>query len=152
MKISISKTDKPIGLASDHAGFEMKQHVIELFESNGIKYTDFGTYTTESVDYPDFAHKLGRALEAADSEYGITFCGTGNGINMVMNKYPKVRSALCWNVDIARLARQHNNANALSLPARFITKEECLAMVEVFFNTEFEGGRHQTRIDKIPVC
>lgn len=152
MKVSIAKTDKPIGLASDHAGFEMKQHVIKLFEASGIKFTDFGTFSAESVDYPDYAHKLGQALEADDCEYGITFCGSGNGINMVMNKYQDVRSALCWNVEIVKLARQHNNANALSIPARFITKEACLEMVEVFFNTPFEGGRHQTRINKIPIC
>lgn len=148
---SISKTDKPIGLASDHAGYELKAQVIKLFQDSNIAYEDYGTYNTDSVDYPDFAHQLGAAIENGDCEYGISFCGTGNGINMVMNKYAKVRSALCWNVDIARLARQHNDANGLSLPARFVSIEEGLELVEVFFSTPFEGGRHQIRIDKIPI-
>lgn len=152
MKNLISKTDKPIGLAGDHAGFEMKAAVIKLFEESGIKYIDFGSYSTESVDYPDFAHKLANAIDNGESEYGITFCGTGNGINMVMNKHQKVRSGLCWNTEIAELVRKHNNANALSMPARFISIEEGLRIVEKFFSTEFEGGRHQTRIDKIPLC
>lgn len=151
MKDTISKTDKPIGLAADHAGFELKQQVMDMFDQSGIKYINYGTDGPESVDYPDFAHKLGQAIQNGECEYGITFCGSGNGINMVMNKYSKIRSALCWDVDIVKLAREHNNANALSLPARFLTKEEGLKMVEVFFNTPFDGGRHQIRIDKIPI-
>lgn len=152
MKVSIAKTDKPIGLASDHAGFEMKQHIIELFKASGIKFTDFGTFSTESVDYPDFAHKLGTAIDTEECELGMTICGSGNGISMAINKHPKVRAALCWTLEIAKLAREHNNANVLSLPARFISNDECDAMVEAFFNTPFEGGRHQNRIDKIPLC
>lgn len=153
MKIinSISTTDKPIGLACDHAGYELMQLIVKSFDENGIKYQNFGTYGTESVDYPDYAHQLGKAIENGDCEFGITACGTGNGINMVMNKYSKVRSALCWEVEIAKLVRQHNDANGLSLPARFITKEEGLEMVKVFFSTAFEGERHKKRIDKIPI-
>lgn len=151
MKNLIAKTDKPIGLACDHAGYELKNHVINMFKESNIAYIDFGTFGTESVDYPEFAHKLGYAIDNGECEFGITFCGTGNGINMAINKHPKVRSALCWNVDIAKLARQHNNANALSLPARFISKEEGLEMVKTFFSTDFEGGRHQKRIDAIPL-
>lgn len=151
MKNSISTTDKPIGLACDHAGFEIKEYIKSVFDESNIKYVDFGAFGTESVDYPDFAHKLGEALNSGECEFGITVCGTGNGINMTINKHPKVRSALCWNVEIVKLAREHNNANALSLPARFISKEECYKMVETFFNTQFDGGRHQTRINKIPL-
>lgn len=151
MKNLIAKTDKPIGLAADHAGYELKAYVIKLLEESGIEYIDFGTFGTESVDYPDFAHKLGEAIDNGDCEFGITFCGTGNGINMAINKHAKVRSALCWNLEIAKLARQHNNANALSLPARFLDKDKALEMVEAFFSTDFDGGRHQQRIDKIPL-
>lgn len=152
MKVTISKTDRPIGLASDHAGFEMKQHIIETFKNSGIKFIDFGTFSTDSVDYPDFAHKLGTAIDKGECELGITLCGSGNGISMAINKHQKVRAALCWTLEIAKLARQHNNANVLSLPARFISLDECDKMVEAFFNTPFEGGRHQNRIDKIPLC
>lgn len=151
MKNLIAKTDKPIGLACDHAGYELKNDVIEMFKQNDIKYIDFGTFGPESVDYPEFAHKLGSAIDNEECEFGITLCGTGNGINMTINKHPKVRSALCWNLEITKLARQHNNANALSLPARFISKEEGLEMIRTFFSTEFEGGRHQRRIDEIPL-
>lgn len=149
MKITISSTNKPIGIACDHAGFEMKEYIKTLFDESNIKYVDFGTFGTESVDYPDFAHKLGAAIDNNDCEFGITLCGSGNGINMTINKHAKVRAALCWSAEIAKLAREHNNANAISLPARFISKEECKEMVEIFFNTSFEGGRHQNRIDKI---
>lgn len=147
----ISPTEKPIGLCSDHAGFEMKAFLMKLFDEAGVKYEDFGTYTAESVDYPDFAHKLGAAIDNGTCERGIALCGTGNGINMVMNKHQKVRAALCWNNDIVRLARQHNNANVLTLPARVISNYLALEMVVTFFATEFEGGRHQKRIDKIPL-
>ena len=152
MKNLIAKTDKPVGLACDHAGYELKNKVIEMFEESGIKYIDFGTFGPESIDYPEFAHKLGYAIDNGECEFGITFCGTGNGISMAINKHPKVRSGLCWNTDIARLIRQHNDANALSLPARFISIEEGLEMVKVFFSTEFEGGRHQRRIEQIPLA
>lgn len=151
MKNTISSTNKPIGLASDHAGYEMKMYVISLLEESKIEYKDFGTYSTDSVDYTIFAHKLGKAIETGEIEIGITICGSGNGITMTINKYPHIRATLCWNNEITKLARQHNNANVLSLPGRFLTKDECKEMVETFFTTPFEGGRHLERINNIPI-
>lgn len=142
--------EKPIGLASDHAGFPLKKYIIDLFDKEGIEYTDFGAYSTESVDYPDFAHKLGKAIDNKDCDFGIAICGTGNGINMALNKHLNVRAALCWNREIAELVRMHNDANVLVMPGRFIKQEEAIEIITTFFNTDFEGGRHQTRIDKIP--
>ncbi|NDV95638.1 RpiB/LacA/LacB family sugar-phosphate isomerase [Dysgonomonas sp. 521] len=142
--------NKPIGLACDHAGYDIKQYIIGLFKAQGISYIDYGTDSTNSVDYPDYGHKLGTAIDAGDCNYGIAICGTGNGINMALNRHTKVRSALCWNVEVTRLVRMHNDANVLTLPGRFITEEEAYRMIEVFFDTPFEGGRHQKRIDKIP--
>ncbi len=141
--------DKPIGLASDHAGFEIKKYIIDLFETEGIRYIDFGTFDTHSVDYPDYGHKLGTAIDNGECDFGVAVCGTGNGINMALNRHKAVRSALCWNVEVARLVRAHNNANVLTLPGRMITQKEAYDMVKMFFNTPFEGGRHQARIDKI---
>jgi ribose 5-phosphate isomerase B len=143
-------SDKPIGLACDHAGYIVKKYITDLFDEQGIKYTDFGTYSTDSVDYPDFAHKLGAAIDSGECEFGIAICGTGNGINMALNKHRKVRSALCWNGEVTRLVRTHNDANVLTLPGRFINQKEVFDMIEIFFSTPFEGGRHQRRIDKIP--
>ena len=140
---------KPIGLTSDHAGYPMKEYIISLFKEQGIPYTDFGTYGTESVDYPDFGHKLGEAIDNGNCDKGIAICGTGNGINMSLNRHTHVRSALCWNTKIAKLVRLHSDANVLTLPGRFVSEQEAYEMIEVFFNTEFEGGRHQLRIDKI---
>lgn len=145
-----SQGEKPIGLASDHAGFSMKQYIINLFDEQSIRYIDYGTYSADSVDYPDFAHKLGKAIDLGECDFGIAICGTGNGINMALNKHLKVRSGLCWNNEVARLVRLHNNANVLTLPGRMITQEEAYLMIITFFNTTFEGGRHQDRIDKIP--
>lgn len=146
----LQQGQKPIGLASDHAGFPLKEYIIELFDKQGVNYIDFGTHSTESVDYPDFAHKLGKAIDNKECDFGIAICGTGNGINMALNKHQHVRAALCWNKEIAELVRMHNDANVLVMPGRFITQEGALEMVNTFFNTNFEGGRHQTRIDKIP--
>ncbi|MFV0468758.1 MAG: ribose 5-phosphate isomerase B [Dysgonomonas sp.] len=146
-----SQSEKPIGICSDHAGFELKTYIISLFEEKGIAYKDFGTYTAESSDYADFAHPLAVAVEKNDCYPGIGICGTGNGINMTLNKHQGIRSALCWNEEIAKLARQHNNANILVMPGRFVTHEEAYNIVVAFLNTPFEGGRHQRRIDKIPV-
>ena len=142
--------EKSIGLASDHAGFDTKKYIIGLFEEQGIRYVDYGTYTSNSVDYPNFAHKLGRAIDNKDCDFGIAVCGSGNGINMALNKHQSVRAALCWNVEIASLARAHNNANILTIPGRMVSQQEVYDMIITFFNTHFEGGRHQTRIDKIP--
>ncbi|MFV0329508.1 MAG: RpiB/LacA/LacB family sugar-phosphate isomerase [Dysgonomonas sp.] len=145
-----SQGDKPIGLASDHAGFTMKKYIIGLFEEQGIRYIDYGTDSTDSVDYPDFGHKLGKSIDTGECDFGIAICGTGNGINMALNKHQKVRSGLCWNSEIARLVRLHNDANVLTLPGRMITQQEAYQMIITFFNTNFEGGRHQDRINKIP--
>lgn len=142
--------EKPIGLASDHAGYEIKKYIVALFDERGIKYIDFGTFGTESVDYPDFAHKLGTAIDNKECDRGIAICGTGNGINMALNKHRYVRAALCWNSEIAQLVRAHNDANILVMPGRFITEREAYEMIITFFTTDFEGGRHQRRIDKIP--
>lgn len=140
-----------IGLASDHAGYELKEFVKTLLEAKEISYKDFGTYSAQSSDYPDFAHPLALAVEAGECYTGIAICGSGNGINMTLNKHQSIRSALCWIPEIARLARQHNDANILVMPGRFITPDTAGKIVEEFLSTPFEGGRHQRRIDKIPV-
>lgn len=143
-------SEKPIGICSDHAGFEMKSYLISLFEEKGIVYKDFGTFTSESCDYPDFAHPLALAIEKGECYPGIGLCGTGNGINMTLNKHQGIRSALCWTPEVARLARAHNDANVIVLPARMIEEKEAYEILVSFLNTTFEGGRHIRRIDKIP--
>ena len=125
--------------------------VIEYLKQNGIKYVDFGTHSEESCDYPDFAHPCATAVEKGECYPGIGICGSGEGINMTLNKHQGIRSALCWNSEIAKLARQHNDANVLAMPGRFISDAEAIDIVKTFFNTDYEGGRHQRRIDKIPV-
>lgn len=139
-----------IAICSDHAGFDLKEKIKEYLSTKSPKaIKDFGTKSTESCDYPDFAHPMAEAVEAKEFDYGISICGTGNGISMTVNKHQGIRAALCWNKEIAELARQHNDANVLSLPARFVTTQEAFEMVDAFFATDFEGGRHQGRIDKI---
>jgi ribose 5-phosphate isomerase B len=170
-----------IGLASDHAGFELKEFVKSYIEQKGYTTIDFGCYSAESCDYPDFAHPLAKAVEAgkagdpesssggeAGDSYGLTvlrsyglskdlpgvdmgiaLCGSGNGIAMTLNKHPGIRAAICWSADIARITRAHNDANILVLPARFINRQEAAAMIDIFLNIPFEGGRHQRRIEKI---
>lgn len=140
---------KKIGFASDHAGYEMKISLIEYLKSLGFEVFDFGCHSTESCDYPDFAHPLASAVEGGDFDFGITLCGSGNGINMTANKHAGIRSALCWNVELAELARLHNDANICALPARFITVELAKQIVDMFLKTNFEGGRHIKRINKI---
>lgn len=140
-----------IALASDHAGYERKIVVIEYLKSLGFECKDFGAYSSESSDYADWAHPMASAVENGEFEIGISLCGSGNGINMTVNKHQGIRSALCWIPEIAALAKQHNNANILSLPARYITDEQAVEIVSAFLNATFEGGRHQTRIDKIPL-
>lgn len=142
---------KTIGLASDHAGFELKQYVKKWLEAKGWEYKDFGTYTTDSCDYPDFAHPLALAVENGECYPGIAICGSGNGINMTINKHQGIRGALCWTAEIAKLARLHNDANVLVMPGRFITTKEADEILNQFFHTDFEGGRHVRRIEKIPV-
>jgi len=141
-----------IGVASDHAGYELKTKVIKHLESKGCVVHDFGTDSAESVDYPDYAHKLAIAVESGSCNFGIAICGSGNGVNMTVNHHRKVRGALCWTPEIAALARQHNDANIISLPARFIEASIALQMVDVFLSTDFEGGRHQRRVEKIDLA
>jgi ribose 5-phosphate isomerase B len=142
-----------IAICADHAGFELKNTVIEYLQSkNALALHDFGTFSAESCDYADFAHPMASAVENGEFDFGISICGSGNGISMTVNKHQGIRAALCWNEEIVALSRQHNNANVLSLPARFVSVEQALKMVDVFFSTDFEGGRHQNRIDKIPQC
>jgi ribose 5-phosphate isomerase B len=137
----------PIG--SDHAGFETKQAVIQHLQAKGYEVKDYGCYSEESIDYPDYAHPVAEHVEKNPGTLGILLCGSGNGINMTANKHQAIRSALCWKKEIAELARQHNDANIIALPARFISIEEAIEMVDAFLNTEFEGGRHAKRVDKI---
>lgn len=141
-----------IGVASDHAGYELKTKVIKHLESKGCVVHDYGTDSAESVDYPDYAHKLADAVENGSCHFGIAICGSGNGVNMTVNHHRKVRGALCWTPEIAALARQHNDANIISLPARFIEPSIALQMVDVFLSTDFEGGRHQRRVEKIDLA
>ncbi len=148
---TILKPNLPIALCSDHAGYATKQAVMKHLDEQGIVYKDFGTYNEESCDYPDFAHAAAQAVESGECYPGIGICGSGEGINMTLNKHQEIRSALCWLPEIAHLARQHNNANFLAMPGRFVSNVEAIAMVDEFLNTDFEGGRHQRRIDKIPV-
>lgn len=139
----------PIGC--DHAGFEMKQAIIKHLQDKGFSVIDKGCYSEDSIDYADFAHPVASMVENNPGMKGILLCGSGNGINMTANKHQGVRSALCWTTEIAALARQHNDANIITLPARFVSEKDGIEMVDVFFSTEFEGGRHQKRIDKIPL-
>jgi len=141
-----------IGIASDHAGYELKSAIIKMLETRVANIYDYGTHSTDSCDYADFAHPLANAVENGACDFGIAICGSGNGINMTVNKHQGIRSALCWNEELASLARQHNNANILALPARFIPEELAFKLVEKFLSTDFEGGRHEGRIQKIPVC
>src|SRR5574344_558402 len=142
---------KTLGLCSDHAGFELKQFVKQWLDAKGLSYKDFGTYSSESCDYPDFAHPLALAVEAGECYLGVAICGSGNGIAMTLNKHQGIRAALCWIPEIAHLARQHNDANVLVMPGRFISTDMADKIMSEFFSTSFEGGRHQRRIDKIPV-
>ncbi|MFM8596701.1 MAG: ribose 5-phosphate isomerase B [Flavobacteriales bacterium] len=138
----------PIGC--DHAGFQTKQAIIKHLIALGHEVKDYGCYSEDSIDYPDYAHPVAEHVEKNPGTLGILLCGSGNGISMTANKHQQIRSALCWKKEIAELARQHNDANILTLPARFISVEEALQMVDVFLNTPFEGGRHANRVGKIP--
>jgi ribose 5-phosphate isomerase B len=140
-----------IALAADHAGYKYKNELAELLKAEGYEIKDFGTNSEESMDYPDTAHPLASAVENGEFDFGFTLCGSGNGITMTANKHQNIRAALCWNAEIASLARSHNNANVCGIPARFISFEEVKEIAKVFLSTEFEGGRHQNRIDKIPL-
>lgn len=139
-----------IGIAADHAGYELKKVIKKLLIEKGYTVDDYGTYSADSVDYPDYGHILAEAVESNNNTIGISLCGSGNGINMTANKHQGVRSAICWNREIAAYARKHNNANICALPARFISEVEAKKVVEAFLTTRFDGGRHQRRIKKIP--
>ncbi len=140
-----------IGFASDHAGYDLKVKVIEYLKSKGYQTLDYGTNSLESCDYADYAHQLATAIENKEVKVGMAFCGSGNGINITLNRHKEVRSAYCWNKEIAELARQHNDANICTMPARFIGEEEAYKIVDIFLATKFEGGRHQMRIEKIEI-
>lgn len=142
---------KPIGICSDHAGFPLKEHVKQWLEAKGWPYKDFGTYSEESCDYPDYAHPMAEAIEAGECYPGIAICGSGQGISMTMNKHQGIRAALCWEPELAALSRQHNDANVLCMPGRFISHEKADEIMEAFFTARFEGGRHLRRVQKIPV-
>jgi ribose 5-phosphate isomerase B len=138
-----------IVIGSDHAGFEYKEAIKQYLAKNNIETIDVGTHSTESCDYPDYAHAAAREIENGNSEYGILICGSANGVAITANKHQKIRAALCWQNEIASLARLHNDANIICLPARFVTIDEAEEMVHTFLSTEFEGGRHQKRVEKI---
>ena len=145
------KKSKKIAIASDHAGYYLKGKLIEYMKKEKYEVKDFGTFSSEDVDYPDYAHPLADAVSRGDYNLGISICATGNGINMTVNKHQGIRGALCWNEEISRLARAHNDANICALAGRYITESEALLIVKTFLQTEFESGRHKRRIDKIPL-
>ena len=140
---------KSIAIGSDHAGFDLKEAVKKHLENKKIKYKDFGPFSDDRADYPDFAHLVANAVTEKSVDLGILICGSGNGINMTANKHQEIRSALCWQEDIAEMARLHNNANIIALPARYMSEEAALNCVDIFLNTDFEGGRHSDRVAKI---
>ena len=140
---------KIIAIGCDHAGYELKEYLKNKLESLGYQLKDFGTYSDASVDYPDFIHPLAESIQNGNHELGIIMCGSGNGVSMVANKHSKVRAAIAWNTELAALGRQHNDANILSLSARYIAKEYAMEITQAFLNADFEGGRHQKRVDKI---
>ena len=138
-----------LAIGNDHAGSDLKKKIVNLLKDQNIEVINYGTDQNESVDYPDFVHPVGRSIQENKVDLAIVICGSGNGVNMVVNKYSKVRSALCWNTELAGLARSHNNANILAIPARFVSEEVAIEMVNTFLTTPFEGGRHQNRVEKI---
>lgn len=140
-----------IGIACDHAGYEMKEFLVGYLGAMGYEVLDFGTHSPESVDYPDYAHPLAEAIESGELTQGVALCGSGEGMAMTLNKHQGIRAGLVWQPEIAELIRQHNNANVIVFPARFISNDEAARMLEIFLSTPFEGGRHEGRIAKIPV-
>lgn len=144
-------TSIKIALAADHAGYATKEEIKQFLEGLGHQVWDFGTYSEESVDYPDFVHPLAFAVEKGEYALGFVFCGSGNGVSITANKHQGIRSALCWTAEIASLARQHNNANVCAIPARFVSMPDAKHIVKAFLDSKFEGGRHDRRVEKIPV-
>ena len=141
----------PVAIGCDHAGFEFKEAVISFLDGKDVSWKDFGTYSTASVDYPDFAHPVANAVEKGEASFGILICGSGNGVAISANKHQGIRAALCWEEQLAELARKHNNANVICIPARFVREESVEKMIEIFMHTDFEGGRHKARVDKISI-
>ena len=141
--------NKPIAIGADHAGYEFKTVIADLLRNKGYEVKDFGTYSKDSVDYPDFAHPVASAVEDGISECGVLICGSANGVAITANKHHGIRAAICWQTEIAKLAREHNNANIICIPARFVSTPEAEEMVNIFMNTAFEGGRHERRVEKI---
>ncbi|HSU27666.1 MAG TPA: ribose 5-phosphate isomerase B [Chitinophagaceae bacterium] len=140
---------KPIAIGSDHAGYDIKEDLISFLESKELPYKDFGTHSKDSVDYPDFAHPVAEAVASGDFAFGILTCGSGNGVAITANKHPEIRAALCWGEEIAKLAREHNDANILCIPGRFVREGDAEKMLAIFITTDFEGGRHSRRVEKI---
>ncbi|MBN8865050.1 MAG: ribose 5-phosphate isomerase B [Sphingobacteriales bacterium] len=140
---------KPIAIGSDHAGFDYKEDLISFLEGKGLLFEDFGTHSKDSVDYPDYAHPVATAVESGNYAFGILLCGTANGVAITANKHQGIRAALCWGDEIAKLTRQHNDANIICIPARFVREGDAERMVSTFMTTEFEGGRHASRVGKI---
>ena len=139
----------PVAIGCDHAGFEYKEDLISFLEGKGLPYKDFGTFSTDSVDYPDFAHPVASSVESGETAFGILLCGSGNGVAITANKHQHIRAAVCWGEELAELARKHNDANIICIPSRFVREGDVEKMVEIFIHTEFEGGRHQNRVRKI---
>jgi ribose 5-phosphate isomerase B len=140
---------KPVAIGSDHAGFEIKEDLISFLESKSLTYKDFGTYSIDSVDYPDFAHPVASAVESGDYAFGILLCGTANGVAITANKHQHIRAAICWGEEIAQLVREHNDANIICIPGRFVREGDAEKMLEIFITTDFIGGRHLRRVEKI---
>jgi ribose 5-phosphate isomerase B len=140
---------KPIAIGSDHAGFDVKEDLISFLEAKGLPYKDFGTHSKDSVDYPDFAHPVALAVESGECSFGVLSCGTANGIAITANKHKGIRAALCWGEEIAKLVREHNDANIICIPGRFVRQGDAEKMLQIFMTTDFEGGRHQRRVDKM---
>lgn len=140
---------KPVAIGCDHAGYEYKTVIADFLHNKGLQVKDFGTYSADSVDYPDFAHPVASAVESGEAGWGVLICGSANGVAITANKHQGIRAAICWQTDLAKLAREHNNANIICIPARFVSTPAAEEMVNIFFNTQFEGGRHQKRVEKI---
>ena len=139
----------PVAIGSDHAGFEYKEAIISFLDGKSVTWKDFGTFSPDSVDYPDFAHPVANAVENKEAAYGILVCGSANGVAITANKHQHIRAAICWGEELAELARKHNNANIICIPARFVREGLVEKMIEIFMHTDFEGGRHKSRVDKI---
>jgi ribose 5-phosphate isomerase B len=142
----------PVAIGCDHAGFEYKEDIISFLDGKSVTWKDFGTFSTDSVDYPDFAHPVSNSVESGEASFGILICGSANGVAITANKHQGIRAAVCWGEEIAELARKHNNANVICIPGRFVREGLVERMIEIFMHTNFEGGRHKKRVDKIAMA